>query len=241
MRLPTLKSADMSIKTVLWDVDATLLQHILPERIAIGKCFEDFGFGKCTDEMLDAYPAINRKWWDRLQSGEKTLHELTVGRFEEFLGMFNLDVSKAVLFNDAYMKRLGDTVCFVPDAQKVLAELKRRGIRQYIVTNGMVVAQKNKIEKSGISSFVDGVFISEEVGYDKPDVRFFEYVFSRANLTDRSEIMIAGDSLSTDMQGGHNAGIVCCWFNENHNEAKVPFKIDYEITDLVEVLDIVKE
>lgn len=226
------------IKAVFWDVDATLLDQTLPEKNAIRRCFEEFGFGPCTDNMLSFYPAINRAWWDKMERKEKTKEEITIGRFEEFLSLFNLDTSKAEEFNDSYMKYLGDTICFLPNAYETVKFLKGK-VKQYIVTNGLVASQEKKLKNSGLDLLVDGVFVSQKIGYDKPDKEFFDYAIEKTGLK-RSQIMIVGDSLTTDMKGGNNASLICCWYNPQRKENKLNLKIDYEISDLKQVLDIIK-
>lgn len=224
-----------NIKAVLWDIDSTLLDPILPERNAIRRCFEDFGFGPVSDELLLQYPAINQKWWDLLYEGKKTKEELTVGRFTDFLKLCNVDSSKAAEFNNDYMNRLGDTISPTPNSLETVSALQGR-VKQYIVTNGMVRAQQKKLTGAGIDKLVDGIFISEAVGYDKPSKEFFDVVFEKTGLNDKDSIMIVGDSLTTDMLGGNNAGILCTWYNPSHKQNTLGVRIDYEIEDIAQVL-----
>ena len=72
------------IKTLLWDIDGTLLDFSKAEEYGIRKCFEVFSLGECTDEMLKDYSKINRSYWERLERGELTKSEVLVGRFCEF-------------------------------------------------------------------------------------------------------------------------------------------------------------
>ena len=113
-------------------------------------------------------------------------------------------------------------------------------IKQYAVTNGTKVAQDRKLLKSGLIDLFDGVFISEEIGVEKPGIGFFEYVWEQIGEYDPSEIMIVGDSLTSDIQGGNNAGIVCCWYNPSGKTNDKNLKIDYEITDLQDILELIK-
>lgn len=228
----------MKIEAVLWDVDSTLLDPCIPEQNAIRKCFEDFGFGECTDEMLAAYPPINIKWWDRILTEGKTKEEITVGRFSEFLALFGLDDSKAEKFNLDYMNRLGDTVCPTPNAMETLTNLKGK-VKQYIATNGLFLPQNKKVVNSGIVSLVDGVYISEEVGSDKPSKEFFDVIIEKSGVNDRSKIIMVGDSLKNDIQGANNCGIVSCWYNPNHLTNTENVKVDIEIDNISQVLDYV--
>lgn len=224
--------------TVFWDLDNTLLDPRPPERVAIRKCFRDLDLGECTDEMLDAYPAVNKKWWDMCERGEKTKDEILVGRFRDFLSMFGRPVDKAQAFLDDYMDSLGDTICPIPGALETLRFLKGR-VRQYILTNGVWASQRKKVCNSGIIDIVDDVFVSEDIGYEKPDRRIYEAVFEKTGCTDRSKVVMVGDSLTTDMQGGINAGIACIWYNGKHQRRPEGMPIDCEITDIRDVIRIV--
>lgn len=225
-------------RTVLWDLDNTLLDPRPPERVAIRKCFRDLDLGECTDEMLDAYPAVNKKWWDMCERGEKTKDEILVGRFREFLTMFGRPEDKARDFLEDYMDSLGDTICPIPGALETLRLLKGR-VGQYILTNGVWASQRKKVCNSGIMDIVDDVFVSEDFGCEKPDRGIYDAVLAKTGCTDRSAVIMVGDSLTTDMQGGNNAGIACCWFNSKDKKKPEELRIDYEIKDLRDVFGIV--
>lgn len=227
------------IKTILWDVDATLLNFELAEKAAMEKCFSTFGMGECTKEMLSRYSKINRSYWQRLERGELTKPEVLVGRFEEFFAKEGLPVEKAKAFNEEYQVRLGDTVFFNDNAYELIQELHGK-VRQAIVTNGTVVAQKRKLEKSGLNNLITDVFISDEIGAEKPNPKFFEKVWEQLGPCEKDEVMIVGDSLTSDMQGGNNAGILCCWYNPKGMENETAVHVDYEIKNLWQVKEIME-
>ena len=227
------------IKVVLWDIDGTLLDFQKAEHQAINTCFEIFDLGKCTDEMIARYSVINRKYWERLERKEITKPEVLVGRFEEFFATEHIITECAAEFNEEYQLRLGDTICFCDDSYELVKGLKGR-VKQYAVTNGTKVAQDKKLDKSGFRELFDDVFISEDVGVEKPDIRFFEYVWECIGKYEPEEVLIVGDSLTSDMQGGNNAGILCCWYNPKGLENDKGLKIDYEIGDLQKVREIVE-
>ena len=199
------------IKAVLWDIDGTLLDFLKSEEHGIRTCFQKFGLGECTDEMLARYSAINRKWWEKLERGECTKPEVLVGRYREFFANEAIPFDRAEEFNDAYQIHLGDKAFFHEGGEEAVHALKGRYL-QYAVTNGTAIAQERKLQKSGLYQILDGVFISEKVGYEKPDVRFFDAVFA-AIPCKKEECIIIGDSLTGDMQGGINAGIERWWYN----------------------------
>ena len=228
------------IKTILWDVDGTLLDFLAAEKAAIRACFAQFGLGDCPEERIARYSAINQRYWRRLENGEITKPQVLVGRFEEFFAQEGLDPALAVPFNEAYQVKLGDTVCFMDRSDALIARLRGR-VRQYAVTNGTRVAQERKLEKSGLGKLFDGVFISELVGAEKPSPAFFDCVFDHIGPVDRSEVLIVGDSLTSDMRGGLQAGIPCCWYNPRNLPRPEGMELDYIIHDLNQVEDILSQ
>ena len=225
------------IKVLLWDVDGTLLDFLSAEKAAMKKCFEVCGIGECTDEMIARYSKINKKYWEMLERGEITKPQVLVGRFEEFFASEGIVTDCAPEFNKEYQVRLGDTICFCDDGYELVKSLKGQ-VKQYAVTNGTKVAQDRKLTKSGLIDLFDDVFISEVLGIEKPGVGFFEKVWERIGTYESDEVMIIGDSLTSDMQGGNNAGILCCWYNPKGAVNDKGVKIDYEIDNLQKVLEL---
>ena len=223
------------INVILWDVDGTLLDFSAAERRALEDCFRSFQMGPCTPELLARYSQINRTYWRRLERGELTKPQVLLGRFEEFFAQEGLNCRDIPAFNQEYQLRLGDTVVFRDDAGSLVARLKGR-VRQYAVTNGTRVAQERKLSRSGLDRMLDGVFISEIVGTEKPGAAFFDAVFSQIGPCCRDEVMIVGDSLTSDMQGGRSAGILCCWYNPLGEPRPADPRIDYDIRELGEQL-----
>lgn len=229
------------IKVILWDIDGTLLNFEEAEKCAIHRCFEIFQMGDCTEEMLQRYSVINRRYWEALERGEMSKEEILVGRFREFFHQEGLDEQKAEAFNAEYQVRLGDTVCFCDNGYELVCKYKGK-VKQYAVTNGTAIAQHRKLKNSGLDKVLDGAFISDELGVEKPNKVFFDIVLGAIGTFAKEEILIVGDSLTSDMQGGNNAGIQCCWYHPE-KEKKPPqasaLKIDYEIQNLWELEKIV--
>ena len=216
----------VKIRVILWDIDGTILNFIEAEKAAIKMCFAQFQLGECSDEMIARYSVINKSYWERLELGEISKQEVLEGRFLEFFRQEGISLEGEIRsngkelpeddlvrrFNMEYQKRLGDTICFHDDAYELIQRLKGR-VKQYAVTNGTRMAQERKLERSGLGQLFDGVFISEDVGIEKPNKEFFDHVFQQIGDYEKDEIMIVGDSLSSDMKGGNNAGIICCWYH----------------------------
>ncbi|MBQ8767521.1 MAG: YjjG family noncanonical pyrimidine nucleotidase [Clostridia bacterium] len=227
------------IKTLLWDVDGTLLDFGKAEEYGIRKCFEIFSLGECTDEMLSRYSLINKKYWEMLERGELTKPQVLRGRFEEFFKTECIGFDKIDDFNLEYQYRLGDKVFFCDNALETVQSLKGK-VRQYAVTNGTFVAQSRKLSQSGLDKIFDDVFISDKIGFEKPSVDFFNAVEEKIGKFNSRETMIIGDSLTSDIRGGNNANILCCWYNPKGDKPKTSLKIDYEITNISQVIDIIE-
>ena len=243
------------IRVILWDIDNTLLSFDAAEKAALKKEFEEFELGEFTDEMLQRYIGINRKYWQALERGEMTKPEVLLGRFEEFFKVYNLPVENAPAFNERYQVLLGDTICFHDDAYNIIKGLKGK-VLQCAASNGTKVAQVRKLKNSGLDQLLDLIFISEDVGAEKPSKVFFDKALAEvekwlqineANLEGveayqgdlkMSEVIIVGDSLTSDILGGNNAGIKACWYNPKGLVNDTNAKVDYEITDLHQIYEL---
>ena len=225
------------ITTVLWDVDGTLLDFNAAERAAIRTLFAEFNLGECTEEMLARYSAINISFWERLERNEITKPEVLRGRFEQFFGEYGIDTGLAVPFNERYQVTLGDTIVYLDNSIDIVRSLKGK-VKQYVVSNGTVAAQTKKLDRSKLGELMDGIFLSEKLGVEKPNGEFFDKAFAVIGPEDLSEMMIIGDSLTSDIRGGMNAGIKTCWYNPQKKAVPEGYRIDYMIGDLKEVYGI---
>lgn len=232
------KEKNRMITTLLWDMDETLLNFAAAERAAINALFQEFGFGECSDAMLERYSKINRSYWERLERKELTKPEILVGRFRDFFEAEGLDSTVAAEFNEKYQLSLGDTIVFRDDSYNIVKSLRGK-VKQYVVSNGTIAAQTKKLRLSGFGELMDGVFLSEDLGVEKPDILFFKKVFEEIHPEDKSQVMIVGDSLTSDIQGGNNAGIITCWYNPEQKPYQGDLRIDHEIRDLHEVYDLI--
>ena len=227
------------ITAILWDVDGTLLNFHAAEYATIRNLFEEFHLGTCTDEMIHRYSVINDSFWKQLERNEITKKEVLIGRFVQFFSEMGIDPSLAETFNDRYQNTLGETVVFCDDSYTIIASLRGK-VKQYVVSNGTKIAQTKKLSKSGLGELMDGIYLSEVLGVEKPNVGFFEQVFKETGITDLSQVMIVGDSLTSDIRGGINAGIRTCWYNPGHKPVPEGYTIDHVISDLHEVYEIIK-
>ena len=201
------------IRNVLFDLDDTLFDFHKAEKIALTKTLVHFGIDP-TEETLALYSTINAAHWKRLELGEISREEVKVGRYRELFKTIGVECDPVKA-----------TACY---------ELYRK-YRLYIVSNGTAKVQEGRIGSSGIAKYMDGIFISQILGANKPDKQFFDICFAEIPDFSLSETVIIGDSLSSDIKGGINAGITTVWFNPKGIENDNNIKPDYTIKELSEV------
>ena len=222
----------MMIRNVLFDLDDTLFDFHKAEKIALTKTLVHFGIDP-TEETLALYSTINAAHWKRLELGEISREEVKVGRYRELFKTIGVecDPVKATAY---YESMLAIGHYFMPGAPELLEELYGK-YRLYIVSNGTAKVQEGRIGSSGIAKYMDGIFISQLLGANKPDKQFFDICFAEIPDFSLSETVIIGDSLSSDIKGGINAGITTVWFNPKGIENDNDIKPDYTIKELSEV------
>ncbi len=220
------------IRNVLFDLDDTLFDFHKAEKIALTKTLVHFGIDP-TEETLALYSTINAAHWKRLELGEISREEVKVGRYRELFKTIGVecDPVKATAY---YESMLAIGHYFMPGAPELLDELYGK-YRLYIVSNGTAKVQEGRIGSSGIAKYMDGIFISQILGANKPDKQFFDICFAEIPDFSLSETVIIGDSLSSDIKGGINAGITTVWFNPKGIENDSDIKTDYTIKELSEV------
>lgn len=229
----------MYYQAILWDVDGTLLDFEKSERYGILSCMEEFGIEGCDDAMLRRYAEINRVCWEALERGEMTKPEVLVGRFRRFFaqeGIFCKDVEG---FNDSYQRKLGE-IFFENEKSVALCRRLHGKICQCVITNGTIEAQREKLKGSGLGAYMDGIFISDEIGVEKPGIGFFQPVLELLKGIDPKRILVVGDSLTSDMKGGNNIGASCCWYNPRKKKNMTEVRVDYEISKLWDVEKILE-
>lgn len=226
--------------TIFWDLDQTLLNFDLSMDYAIRTVFGQFGL-EINDEIVARYDAINRGYWNRFELGGITKEELGVGRFRTLLEELGIDRVTPEEVQDVYQKELGSVFFYMDGAKELVTQLRAEGYRQYVVTNGVNATQANKMKLSGLDQIMDGVFVSELMGYPKPRKEYFDACFALLPDVKRGECILVGDSLTSDMRGAVNAGITSCWFNPEGKPKDVNVHTDYEIHRLTELLPIIRQ
>ena len=196
--------------TLLLDMDGTFLDFEAAERSAFLTAMTRHGY-PAGEEEYACYQRINHGLWEAFERGEidkPTLLSTRFGRLFEALGVSG----DGAAFEREYQALLGEGAQLMEGAEEVLSHLAKR-YALYVVTNGVERTQRNRLRLSGIDRFMTDLFISEAIGWQKPQKEFFDACFARLSEKDRSRMLIIGDSLTSDIQGGFNAGIDTCWFN----------------------------
>lgn len=225
----------MKYRTILWDIDGTLLNFEKSEEVALNKCLEKYGVS-ITEEEYRAYKDINTLCWKNIEKDHTRRNELMAKRFDDFFDLIHCDID-GVVFNKEYQEALGTYYYLNEGALEVIKTLKTT-CKQYAASNGSLVAQIGKLKGTGLYDLFDDLFISENIGHEKPDQAFFNYIKEKIHYDPESTLII-GDSLTSDIKGGINAGIDTCFFNPS-KQKNTSLKATYEIYDLHEVLNIIK-
>ena len=222
----------------LWfDADGTLFDYNRAEGAAFRKAFDLLRFG-FEEHYLEVYQRINRELWRALERDEITPAVLRVRRFELLLQALQLSGSADDL-NTVYVEQLGQCTDLIDGAYQVLQSLHRSS-HIAIVTNGLEAVQRSRLMGSTIYPFVTELIISEEVGAAKPHRAYFDAAFARTGHPPKTDVLIVGDSLSSDIQGGADYGIHTCWYNPAGLPRPAALPITYEIKHLSELLEIVE-
>ena len=218
------------IKFIFLDLDDTILDFHRSEAVALKKTLQSLNVDP-TDEVVTRYSAINRAHWQALERKELTREQVLTGRFHQLFEEVGMNVS-ATVAQSLYEKNLSESHFFIDGAPRLLMTLSRK-YPLYIASNGTTVVQKSRIASAGIGRYFKGIFLSQELGADKPQIEFFERATGQIEGYDPAASIILGDSLTSDIQGGINAGMHTCWFNPHHRE-RGNITPEFEIKDLAE-------
>ncbi len=196
--------------TLLFDNDNTLMDFYAAEDRAIKAACAAFGV-EPSDENARLYSKINDSFWKRLEKGEIDRSEIKEGRFRVFCETLSLDVDYREMAA-FYFEELANGNMLLDGAEELCKRLAPH-YDMHLITNGSTYIQKKRLATSPITKYFGKIFISEEMGVTKPDAAFFDAVIREIPEKDKSRICIIGDSMSSDIQGGINAGIDTCFFN----------------------------
>lgn len=223
------------LKYIFLDLDDTIFDFHIAEKNALKKTLIELGI-QPEETVLKRYSELNDQQWKLLELGKITRDEVKVRRFELLFEEIGSDAS-AMEAADIYIGYLSQGHYFVEGASELLQNLYGK-YQLFLVSNGTTIVQKSRLASSDIERYFEHIFISQEIGYNKPSKDFFDYCFSHISDFKKEECVMIGDSLTSDIQGGINAGIKTIWFNLRNKSAREDIIPDYTIKKLSEVYAI---
>jgi len=221
--------------TLLFDADGTLLDFKKTEKYALEYTFSKYHI-PLTDDTLEKYENINSKLWKQFEEGIIDKKTVVYTRFVELFKKLGIE-EDGVAFEDEYQAALGRGGYLLEDVHDILQELSKN-YSLYIVTNGVSQTQYSRLKSTDIQKYFKDVFVSEDIGYQKPQKEYFDYCFKRIEDLDLNTTLIIGDSLTSDIQGGINVNIDTCWYNPDSIRKPQNMDITYIIHDLHDLLKL---
>ncbi len=224
-----------SYPILLFDADGTLFDYEAAERFALETAFSDLGLPFQPD-YRQLYQRINKQIWLDFEQGRISAARLRARRFELLFEQAGL-AADAEAFSARYLLRLAEGAQLSPGALETVRRLHQDHYRLAIITNGLKDVQRPRLERSSIRPFIDVLIISEEVGAVKPDPAYFDAAFHLLGEPDKSQVLVIGDSLSSDIQGGLRYGLDTCWYNPARLPPDPAIRPKYEIQRLADLLN----
>ena len=222
----------MSRAYVLLDLDDTILDFHKAEAIALSKTLRSLGL-EPREEILRRYSVINRQQWELLEEKKQSREETLTRRFDILFSEYGIDCDGKTA-RDRYEENLAVGHYFMPGAEALLEKLYGR-YELYIISNGTARVQAGRIASAGIARYFSGIFISEEIGVNKPDREYFDRSLAQITDFNPDRALIVGDSLTSDIRGARNAGIRSCWYNFRRERPRTEIQADFEIHFLEEL------
>ena len=225
------------IEFLLLDLDDTILDFHKAERFALSKTIREFGV-EPSEAVLDRYHHINKWHWEQLELGVMTRDQVLVGRFAQLFEELGMEVDAAACMKQ-YEHNLSMGHYFLPGAEEAVKRLKEK-YRLFLVSNGTATVQHSRLTSAGLYPCFEQVFISQEIGYNKPDKAYFDRCFERIPGFAPEKALMVGDSLTSDIKGGINAGLKTVWVNPAHKDCG-SIRPDHEIEGLSQLEALLEE
>lgn len=226
------------IEFLFLDLDDTILDFHKAERLAIAKTFRDFDL-EPTDAVLDRYHVINIEHWQMLERKEITRPQVLTGRFETLFHEMGREINAAEVA-EKYEHNLGIGHYFLPGAEEAVIRLSKR-YRLFLASNGTASVQHGRLTSAGLYPYFEKVFISQSIGHNKPSREYFDACFAQIPGFDPQKAIMVGDSLTSDILGGVDAGLLTCWINPNHAPGRADIRADYELESITQLEGLLEE
>lgn len=221
---------------VLFDFDHTLFDFEASKFVAFAEVLAAAGVDNGT-ELLPLFREVERPLWARLETGELTLETLNDERFAGLVERADLDADSEAMAAD-YLHWLGRSGDVLPGARELLDTLHGR-CTLALVSNGYGTVMRARLPNFELEHYWDAVIVSSEIGAAKPHPAFLDAAFSALGHPDRAQVLMVGDSLTSDMAAADAYGIASCWYNPAGHDTPEHPRIDHVVTALDQVADIV--
>ena len=219
------------------DLDDTILDFQKAEHIALSKTLAHYGL-EPTDEVCALYSRINKAHWEMLERKELTREQVLTGRFLTLFNQMGYTVDPEAVAR-TYEKNLAIGHYFLPGAEEAVDSLHKK-YRLFLASNGTASVQKGRMTSANLYRFFERVFVSQEIGHNKPSKAYFDACFAQIPGFDPERAIIVGDSLTSDILGGQNAGIATCWVNPDGKPRREGIRVDHEIKALSELENLLE-
>jgi putative hydrolase of the HAD superfamily len=224
---------------LLFDFDGTLVDYDKTESWSLAESFRQAGIAYNENLYLSQYNRINAQMWKDFEKGEISASDLRVKRFRMLFEACGIQ-GNPELMAGRYVSNLSESSFLFDEVLPLLEKLHGR-YKLGLITNGLKEVQRKRLALSGAGKYMDAIAISDEIGMQKPDPGIFAYALKEAGHADKNTVLVIGDSLSSDIQGGINFGIDTCWFNPKGKAAVPEIVPDYEIRRLMDLLEVLED
>lgn len=221
----------MKYQWILFDADETLFSF--NSYLGLKAMLVRYGI-EFSEQDYEEFQAVNKPLWVAYQNKEISAQDLQRIRFEKLAKQTG---EEPLVLNQQLMAEMAIVSQPLAQVRETLEGLKGK-VKLGIITNGFTALQQKRLNNTETATYFDVVVVSEDVGVAKPDKRIFEYAFAQMGEFELSQVLMVGDTLSSDIQGGINAGIDTCWYNPHHAENRTGIKPTYEIHTMETLLEI---
>lgn len=221
-------------KAIFFDLDDTILNFKSCSESALEKAFSRLKL-KFGSLVFEEFSTIDRQLWIQQRQGLLTVQNVIDARFGMLLENLRIEADKEQL-KDIFQNNLYYEYCLEPHAREALEYLRRK-YALFAASNGIKAMQSSRLEKGSLSELFSDVYVSDEIGYEKPDLRFFDEILTRSGMK-KEEVLFIGDSLEADILGAAKSGMATCWYNPHQTENKGAVKSNYTIDTLAQLVEL---
>lgn len=227
----------MNFTHIVFDMDRTIFDYPAAQLYAFKNSMAEVGI-EYSEDIHELYNEYNEQQWRLFEQKKVDMENLQINRFKNFLERLGKKSINAVELNRIYIDLLGKGCFLLPGAEKTVETLSKK-YPLAVATNGIASVQRGRLDRSGLFKYFRNIFISEEIGCVKPDVKFFNFMIEKLGAVEPKRVLMVGDSLIADISGAVKAGMSTCWANYDSSYNETDVEPDYEIKKPEELLNIV--